>query len=103
MSDNLIIIDTDPGVDDALAILMAISRETRHLANVLAITAVRGNIDSVDQICLNALRVLQVAERLDVRKSIKKWAQATSIYRSIICSYVLAFVKFCQAGPGSES
>jgi len=66
MSENLIIIDTDPGVDDALAILLATSRQTRHLANVLAITTVRGNV-GIDQVCLNALRILQVAGRLDVR------------------------------------
>lgn len=65
MSDNLIVIDADTGVDDALAILMAISRQTRHLANVLAITTVQGNAD-VDQVCLNTLRVLQVADRLDI-------------------------------------
>jgi len=66
MSDNFIIVDADPGVDDSLAILMALSKETRHLGNVLAVTTVRGNIHSIDQICLNVLRVLQVAERLDV-------------------------------------
>jgi len=64
-SDNLLIIDTDPGVDDALAILMALSKQTRHLANVLALTTVHGNV-GIDQISLNALRVLQVAGRLDV-------------------------------------
>jgi len=66
MSDNLLVIDTDPGVDDAVAILMALNRETRHLANVLAITTVGGNT-GIDQASLNALRVLQVADRLDVR------------------------------------
>jgi len=65
-SNNFIIIDADPGVDDALAILMALSRQSRHLANVLAITTVPGNAE-IDQICLNVLRVLQVADRLDVR------------------------------------
>jgi len=65
MSNNLIIIDTDPGVDDAWAILVALNSQTRHLANVLAITTVHGNTD-IDQVCLNALRVLQVADRLDV-------------------------------------
>jgi len=65
-SENLLVIDCDPGVDDALAILVALSRDTgRPLANVLAITTVRGNA-GVDQMCLNALRVLQVANRLDV-------------------------------------
>ena len=64
-ADNLLLIDTDPGVDDALAILMALSRQTSHLANVLAITTVRGNVE-IDQVCLNVLRVLQVADRLDV-------------------------------------
>jgi len=67
MSDNLLIIDTDPGVDDALAILMTLSRHARHLANVLAITTVPGNA-GIDQVCLNALRILHVADRLDVGK-----------------------------------
>jgi len=66
MSDNLIVIDTDPGVDDALAILMALGGQKRRLATVLAITTVQGNV-GIDQICLNTLRVLQVAGRLDVR------------------------------------
>jgi len=67
MSENFLIIDCDPGVDDALAILVALNRQTRHLANVLAITTVQGNV-GIDQVCLNTLRVLQVADRLDVRK-----------------------------------
>ena len=67
MSENLIIVDADPGVDDALAILMALCGQKRHLASLLAITTVRGNVD-IDQICLNTLRVLQVSDRLDVRK-----------------------------------
>jgi len=65
-ANKLLVVDADPGVDDALAILMALSSQTRHLANLLAITTVRGNVD-INQICLNALRVLQVAGRLDVR------------------------------------
>ena len=64
-SDNLMIIDTDPGLDDALAILMALGEESRHLTKLLALTTVRGNVD-IDQICRNALRILQVADRLDV-------------------------------------
>jgi len=59
-SDNFIIIDADPGVDDALAILMALSRQSRHLANVLAITTVPGNAE-IDQICLNVRLLVGVS------------------------------------------
>ena len=74
MSENLIVIDADPGVDDALALLLATSREAGHLSNVLAITTVRGNI-GIDQVCLNTMRVLQAAGRLDVSLR-KHWRRA---------------------------
>ena len=38
-----IIIDTDPGIDDALAILLALS--AREELDVLALTTVNGNVD----------------------------------------------------------
>src|SRR5262245_2732278 len=52
-----LLIDTDPGIDDALAILLALSSsETR----VETITTVAGNV-SVDLATLNATRILAVA------------------------------------------
>lgn len=57
-----IVIDCDPGNDDAMSILMALSSPD---VDVVAITCVEGNT-GVKQTALNALRTLQVAERMDV-------------------------------------
>jgi pyrimidine-specific ribonucleoside hydrolase len=57
-----IIIDTDPGVDDALAILLALrSPELK----VEAITPVAGNVP-LDYTLPNALRLVEIAGRTDV-------------------------------------
>ena len=56
------VIDCDPGNDDASAILMALSDPE---VDLIAITCVEGNTN-VRQTALNALRTLQVANRLDV-------------------------------------
>ena len=53
-----IILDTDGGVDDALAIIMALNAPQLELK---AITVVAGNID-VDQAAYNVLRVLNIAQ-----------------------------------------
>src|SRR4029450_2801032 len=52
-----LLIDTDPGIDDALAILFALSSSE---ASVETITTVAGNV-SVDLATLNARRILAVA------------------------------------------
>lgn len=57
-----IIIDTDAGLDDAQAILMALA--SSHV-EVVAITTVMGNTRS-PQVALNVLRILKLADRLDV-------------------------------------
>ena len=57
-----IIIDTDPGVDDAIAILLALRAPE---LDVRALTVVHGN-NTVEQCTLNARRVLNVAGRCDV-------------------------------------
>ena len=57
-----ILIDTDPGQDDALAILLALSTP---LLEVAGITAVAGNVP-VAQTCLNALRICHLAGRDDI-------------------------------------
>ena len=57
-----VIVDTDPGIDDAAAILLALnSPELR----VEALTTVFGNV-SVDQCTENALRILEIAGRADI-------------------------------------
>jgi inosine-uridine nucleoside N-ribohydrolase len=57
-----VVIDTDPGVDDAVAILLALASEE---LDVLALTTVNGNVD-VERTTLNARRLLSLARRPDV-------------------------------------
>ena len=54
-----LIIDTDPGVDDAHAILLALAHPD---VQVEAITTVSGNV-SIDLTTANALKILEVAEK----------------------------------------
>jgi len=54
---NKIIIDTDPGVDDALALLLAVAAEL----NVIGITTVYGNA-AIDETTQNALSILDVLQ-----------------------------------------
>jgi inosine-uridine nucleoside N-ribohydrolase len=58
-----IIIDTDAGLDDAQAILMALASDD---VEVVAITTVMGNTGA-HQVAKNVLRILKLADRLDVR------------------------------------
>ena len=53
-----LLIDTDPGIDDALALVLAF---TSPEAEVMAISTVAGNV-SVDQATTNALRILAAAD-----------------------------------------
>ena len=59
------IIDTDPGVDDAQAISMMLSADRRGEVRVLALTVNFGN-STIKQCTRNARRVLSVFNRLDV-------------------------------------
>ncbi|KAH3728635.1 hypothetical protein DPMN_054594 [Dreissena polymorpha] len=56
------IIDVDTGVDDAQALMLALSRPD---VDVIAITCVAGNVP-VDQVVLNTLKILTVWGRLDI-------------------------------------
>jgi inosine-uridine nucleoside N-ribohydrolase len=60
---RLFVIDTDAGLDDAQAILMALSAGDVRL---LGITTVRGNAPTAHQVARNVLRVLKVGNSLDV-------------------------------------
>jgi len=57
-----VIIDTDPGADDALAILLALNSPE---LDVKALTVVAGNV-VVEQGLANALRLVSLAQRCDV-------------------------------------
>ena len=57
-----ILFDTDPGVDDAMALLFALNS---HELEVVGVTTVYGNAE-VEQTTRNALRVLEVAGRTDI-------------------------------------
>ena len=58
-----IIIDCDPGIDDALAIFLALA--SREDVQVLGLTCVKGNV-ALDKTFSNARRILAAAERLDI-------------------------------------
>ena len=53
-----VIIDTDPGIDDAMAIMLALSAHRKQTVEVVAITLVGGNSDT-DNAKVNILRVLE--------------------------------------------
>lgn len=57
-----ILIDTDPGVDDAIALLLAL----KHPAlEVVGVTTIGGNV-GIDHTTVNAAGILELAQRLDV-------------------------------------
>ncbi|WP_299532771.1 nucleoside hydrolase [Ulvibacterium sp.] len=57
-----LIIDTDPGVDDSMALQFALASKEFH---ILGITTVFGNVD-IEQTTKNALRILHLAQRADI-------------------------------------
>ena len=63
MTKHRIIIDTDPGQDDAVAILLALASPEE--IEVLGITAVAGNVP-LELTALNARKVCELAGRPDV-------------------------------------
>ncbi|XP_068449041.1 inosine-uridine preferring nucleoside hydrolase [Clinocottus analis] len=62
MAKRLVIIDTDCGIDDAQALMMALAAPDLQ---VLAVTCVFGNT-AVENVCQNVLRVLDVCERQEI-------------------------------------
>jgi inosine-uridine nucleoside N-ribohydrolase len=60
-----IILDTDPGGDDALALLWLLSLKTRGLAELVAITTVEGNVDA-RLTFNNACELLQLVHLNDI-------------------------------------
>ena len=78
-----ILIDTDPGIDDALAILLALGSPE---VSVEAITTVAGNVD-VDLATRNALRVLDVV-RPGRRPRVARGAAAPLAGRLVTAAHV---------------
>ena len=78
-----VIVDTDPGIDDAVALGMLLSRND---IDVLAITCVHGN-STVHQTTTNTLRVLDAFNRKDV--PVYKGAETPILGMRwvIVCSY----------------
>ena len=62
MTAHRIIIDTDPGVDDALAIMLALASDR---VEVQALVSVAGNV-TVEQTAQNACRILELTGRTDI-------------------------------------
>ena len=60
MASTRIIIDTDPGQDDAVAILLALAE--RDALDLIGITTVAGNVP-LPLTTANALRILELAQR----------------------------------------
>jgi len=91
-----VIIDTDPGVDDAFALLLAMrSSELK----VLAVTAVAGNVP-LDVTLPNALRLVEIADRSDI--PVAGGASSPLIRKLVTASYAhgnngLAGVEFPPA------
>ncbi|WP_237154027.1 nucleoside hydrolase [Oryzibacter oryziterrae] len=63
MSPRSIIIDTDPGQDDAVAIMLALGFPEK--LEVLGITAVAGNV-GLDKTAANALKLIELVGRTDI-------------------------------------
>ncbi|XP_064488229.1 uncharacterized protein LOC135400326 [Ornithodoros turicata] len=60
---EMMIIDTDAGIDDAQALMLALSNPSR--CSVVAITCVSGNVE-LPKVYLNVLRVLKLCNRLEI-------------------------------------
>ncbi len=76
-----VIIDTDPGVDDAFALLLAMCSSQLHIE---AITAVAGNVP-LELTLPNALRMVEIAGRTDI--PVAAGARAPLLRRLVTAAY----------------
>lgn len=60
-----VIIDTDPGIDDAHALMIFLEAEKRNLIKIEAITLTAGNT-SLENACKNTVRLLESENRTDI-------------------------------------
>ena len=71
-----IIIDTDPGIDDAMAIMIALKEHKKGNIDILAITLVNGN-SSTDNAQINIFRVLEV---FDLQNEVQNMKSEMLVY-----------------------
>src|ERR1700749_3061140 len=76
-----VIIDTDPGVDDAFALLLAMRSPE---LNIEAITPVAGNVP-LELTLPNALRMVEIAGRTDI--SVAAGARSPLVRRLVTAAY----------------
>lgn len=60
-----VIVDVDAGVDDTMALLLLLAADSQKDIEILGITCCHGNT-SVNNVCINILRLLEAAGRSDV-------------------------------------
>jgi inosine-uridine nucleoside N-ribohydrolase len=60
-----LIIDTDVGSDDAMAIILCCAAQQKGDANIWGITCVHGNT-ALSNVCANTVKTLHTMGRLDV-------------------------------------
>ncbi|XP_066998055.2 nucleoside hydrolase [Anabrus simplex] len=65
MSMPRLLIDTDVGSDDAMALVICAAAELNGKAKIEGVTCVHGNTH-LDNVCINTLKVLKTINRLDV-------------------------------------
>lgn len=85
MAKRKIIIDCDAGIDDAQAILLALSAQD---VEVIAITCVAGNTP-IDKVCVNVLKVLELCNRTDI--PVFKGASGPLLGKHSRCYYYASF------------
>ena len=101
-----VIIDTDPGVDDALAILMALAAPA---LNVIGVTATAGNVP-LARATRNALALLEYAGRGDIpvyrgaaRPVRGRYAYAREVHSAAGLTYPIPEPTAAAAGAGAVS
>ncbi|CAA2959142.1 Hypothetical predicted protein [Olea europaea subsp. europaea] len=82
-----IIIDTDPGIDDAMAIFLALKSPEVEV-EVIGLTTIFGNVYTT-LATRNALHLLEIAERTDI--PVAKGSHVTITVCIVITVYVLCF------------
>ncbi|CAN8016114.1 unnamed protein product [Ixodes persulcatus] len=92
MAEELVIVDTDVGVDDAMALLLALSNPSR--CRVLAITCVAGNVD-LPRVYTNTLRILNFCKQLQASgASSPTKLGACEVFVQLCCSCGLGGASF---------
>ena len=97
-----IIFDTDPGIDDAMAILFALAAPELE---IVGLTTIFGNVHT-DLATQNALRLLAFAGRSDipVAHARRSRCSASSTVRRISCMVSMGWAaSICRSRPDSPT